>query len=148
MSRLPPGGVDAALQAVLSDMQHALNQLAQVLEAERGAVHALDSAALDSAGADKQALLQRLEQLDLERQQLLREAPPTAPAFAATWPQIVQSLRACQQLNQRNGSAVSQRLAQVRAALSILTGHVGEGGLYGRGGELRASLRSQVLAEV
>jgi flagella synthesis protein FlgN len=148
MSRLPSGGVDDALQAVLSDMQHALSQLARVLEAERAAVHALNSAALDSAGADKQALLQRLEQLDLERQQLLREAPPTAPAFAATWPQIVQSLRACQQLNQRNGSAVSQRLAQVREALSILTGHVGEDGLYGRGGELRASLRSQVLAEV
>ena len=148
MSRLPPGGANDALQAVLSDMQQALSQLALVLDAERAAVHALDSAALDGAGTSKQSLLQRLEQLDLERQQLLREAPFAVPASAAAWPQIVQSLRACQQLNQRNGSAVSRRLVQVREALSILTGHAGEGGLYGRGGELRASLRSQVLAEV
>ena len=148
MSRLPSGDMDAALQAVLSDMQQALNDLAQILDVERTAVHALDSAALDSAGASKQSLLRRLEQLDVERQQLLRETPPAAPSFVAAWPQIVQSLRACQQLNQRNGSAVNQRLLQVREALSTLTGHGGEGNLYGRGGELRASLRSQVLAEV
>jgi flagella synthesis protein FlgN len=148
MSRLPPSGANDALQAVLSGMQQALSQLALVLDAERAAVHALDSAALDGAGASKQSLLQRLEQLDLERQQLLREAPFAVPVSAAAWPQIVQSLRACQQLNQRNGSAVSRKLVQVREALSILTGHAGEGGLYGRGGELRASLRSQVLAEV
>ncbi len=145
---MPPGGVNDALQAVLGEMQQALNQLALALDAERTAVHALDSSALDSAGASKQALLQRLEQLDTERQHLLREAPPATPALAAAWPRVVQSLRACQQLNQRNGSAVNQRLVQVREALSILTGHAGEGGLYDRAGELRASLRSQVLAEV
>ncbi len=148
MSRLPPGGVNDALQAVLAEMQAALDQLELALDAERSAVHALDSAALDRAGADKQALLLRVEQLDTERQQLLREAPHAEPVLAAAWPRIVQSLRACQQLNQHNGSAVNQRLGQVREALSILTGHAGERGLYDRAGGLPASLRSQVLAEV
>ena len=148
MSRLPPGGVNDALQAVLGEMQQALNQLAVVLDAERSAVHALDSAALDDAGASKQSLMQHLEQLDTERLQLLREAPSSTPAFTAAWPQIVQSMRACQQLNQRNGNAVSQRLGQVREALSVLTGHAGESSVYGRGGALRTSLRSHVLVEV
>ena len=148
MNRLPPSNVDDAVQAVLSDMQQALSQLALVLDAERTAVHAYDSAALDSAGSSKQALMQHLEQLDTERQQLLREMPRLTPAYTAVWPQIVKSMRTCQQLNQRNGSAVNQQLVQVREALSTLTGHAGEGSLYGRGGALKTSLRSRVLVEV
>lgn len=148
MSRLPPSDVNDAVQAVLSDMQEALRQLALVLDAERTAVHAFDSAALDSAGSSKQSLMQHLEELDTERQQLLREVPRLSPAYTAAWPQIMQSMRTCQQLNQRNGSAVAQQLVQVREALSILTGHAGEGSLYGRGGALSTSLRSRVLVEV
>ena len=69
-----------------------------------------------------------------------------ASTLEPTWAGIVQSLRRCQQLNQRNGNAVNQRLNQVRQALAILTGHSGESELYGRSGELHANLRSQVLA--
>ena len=148
MSRSPPTEMRATLQKVLDDMQQTVDQLALALDEERAAVHARSSDALNQAGADKQLLLQRLEQLDIERQQLTRELPATAGTGPDAWPRIVQSLHRCRQLNQRNGSAVNQRLAQVREALSILTGHAGEGGLYDRAGGLRASLRSQVLAEV
>lgn len=135
-----------ALTAVLGDMQQAVDQLAQVLEAERAALDTVNSEALDHAGACKQALMQQLEQLDAERRLLSREQPVLADALEPTWARIVQSLRHSHLLNQRNGSAVNQRLSQVRRALAVLTGHAGENKLYGRSGELHASLRSQALA--
>jgi flagella synthesis protein FlgN len=138
--------LNAALTAVLVDMQQAVDQLGQVLEAERTALDTSSSDALDHAGARKQALMQQLEQLDAERQLLCREQPEVAATLAPVWARVVQSLRQCHLLNQRNGSTVNQRLTQVRQALAVLTGHAGESELYGRSGELHASLRSQVLA--
>lgn len=138
--------LDEALAAVLGDMRQAVTRLVQVLEAERGALDDGDSTALDQAGAHKQAILLQLEQLDAERRQLAREVPSTNSALEPAWAVIVQSLRLCQQLNQRNGKAVNQRLNLVRQALAVLTGHTGEGGLYSRTGELHASLRSHALA--
>jgi flagellar biosynthesis protein FlgN len=138
--------LNAALMAVLGEMQQAVDQLGQVLEAERTALDTSSSEALDQAGARKQATMQRLEQLDAERQLLSREQPPVAAALEPVWAGIVQSLRQCHLLNQRNGSTVNLRLSQVRQALAVLTGHAGESELYGRSGELHASLRSQVLA--
>jgi flagellar biosynthesis protein FlgN len=138
--------LNAALTAVLGEMQQAVDQLGQVLEAERTALNTSSSDALDQAGARKQALMQQLERLDAERQLLGRERSALAAALEPGWAQVVQSLRQCHLLNQRNGRAVNQRLTQVRQALAVLTGHAGESELYGCSGELRASLRSQVLA--
>ena len=140
--------LDDALAAVLGDMQQAVDQLAQVLEAERTALDARDSDALDQAGTRKQALMLQLEQLDAERRQLASEQPAVAAAATSAWSKVVQRLQYCHLLNQRNGSVVSQRLNQTRRALAVLTGHAGESELYGRSGELHASLRSQVLAAV
>jgi flagella synthesis protein FlgN len=148
MSQPLQGELDRALQAVLADMQRAVGAFAQALDEERAALDANDSSALDQAGAHKQAIVLQLEQLDAERQQLNRETPASATTLAPLWTQIVQSLQRCQQLNRRNGSAVNQRLNQVRQALLVLTGHPGESGVYGPTGGLHASLRSQVLAEV
>lgn len=147
MNRQLQNELDSALKAVLGDMQQAVGQLAQVLEAERTALGENNSEALDQAGTRKQALMLQLEQLDAERLLLSRELPAAATRLEPVWARFVQSLRTCQQLNQRNGSAVNQRLSQVRQALSILTGHVGESELYGRTGELRASPRSQALSQ-
>ena len=135
-----------ALTAVLGDMQQAVDQLVRVLEAERAALDTANNEALDHAGARKQALMQQLEQLDAERQLLSREQSALADTLEPVWAGIVQSLRHSHLLNQRNGNAVNQRLSQVRQALAVLTGHAGESGLYGRSGELHASMRSQVLA--
>jgi flagella synthesis protein FlgN len=146
MSQLLQGELDGALTAVLDDMQQAVDQLAQTLEAERAALRAANSEALDQTGSRKQALMLQLERLDAERLQLGRELPAAAVRLEPVWARIVHSLRTCQQLNQRNGNTVNQRLSQVRQALSILTGHAGESELYGRTGELRASIRSQALS--
>ena len=140
--------LDDALAAVLGDMQQTVDRLAQVLEAERTALDARDSDALDQAGTRKQALMLQLEQLDAERRQLASEQPAVAAAATSAWSKVVQRLQYCHLLNQRNGSVVSQRLNQTRRALAVLTGHAGESELYGRSGELHASLRSQVLAAV
>lgn len=137
-----------ALQSVLTDMRQAATALADTLEAERLAIAARDSAVLDQAGDRKSTLMHQLEQLDLERQQLSRADASAAQALDTEWREVLTDLRHCHQLNLRNGSAVHQHLAQVRTALSILTGHPGEDGLYGRAGTVHASLRSQVLAEV
>lgn len=138
--------LEDALTAVLGDMQQAIGQLSQVLEAERNALDTGNSDALNQAGAHKQAMMLRLEQLDAERQQLEREQPAGNAALEPVWAGIVQSLRHCQQLNQRNGNAVNQRLNLVRQALAVLTGHAGESELYGRSGELHAAPRSHVMA--
>lgn len=148
MSRQLQHELDDAFAAVLGEMQQTVDRLAQVLEAERIALDARDSEALDRAGTHKQALMLQLEQLDAERQQLASGQPAVAAAAATGWSRIVQRLQYCHLLNQRNGSVVSQRLSQTRRALAVLTGHAGENELYGRCGELRASLRSQVLAAV
>lgn len=147
MSRQLQGELDSALKAVVNDMQCAANELGQVLEAERTALGAGDSEALNRAGAHKQALMLQLEQLDAERLQLSRESPVAATRLEKDWLQVVQSLGDSQRLNQRNGDEVNQRLRQVRKALSVLTGHAGESGLYGRAGELHVNLRSRALAE-
>ncbi|HZY33421.1 MAG TPA: flagellar protein FlgN [Rhodanobacter sp.] len=148
MSRPLQHELNDALAAVLGDMQQAVDQLAQVLEAERAALDTRDSDALDQAGTRKQAIMLQLEQLDAERQQLADEQPAVAAASTSVWSKVVQKLQYCHLLNQRNGSVVSQRLSQTRRALAVLTGHAGESELYGRSGELHASLRSQVLAAV
>lgn len=147
MSRQPPEELRGALRAVSADMHQALQELTLALETELHAIHALDSAALDNAGARKQVLLKRLEELDVERRQLLREAPDAQAARDPAWPQIEQTLRSCRELNQRNGKLVNRHLGQVREALAILTGSDGEGRLYDHAGSVHPRPRSHVLAE-
>lgn len=146
MSQQAPEMLREALHAVSMDMREALHELTLVLEAEWHATQERDAAALNSAGARKQALLRRLEALDIERRHLLR-AEVTAPAIRdPEWTQIEQALRACQQLNQRNGKLVNRHLSQVRDALSILTGGGGDGRLYDHAGSVHPSLGSHALA--
>lgn len=140
--------LETALTAVVEDLHQAVTELAATLAAEREALVAADAGALDRAGARKQALMQRLEQLDAERLQLLRLASPAAAAqVEARWQQVLVLLKSCHDANQRNGSLVNQRLVQVRQALAVLTGQGNDGvGVYGPAGELRSALRSHHLA--
>ena len=135
-----------ALASVLDEMQLRADELQSTLEAERAALDRADAEALDAAGNRKQALMQQLEQLDAERQLLQRQQPVGDAVRESRWAQVLQVLRHCHALNQRNGSLVNQRLAQLRQALAILTGHAGESDLYGSSGELHGSLRSKSLA--
>ncbi|MBD8881880.1 MULTISPECIES: flagella synthesis protein FlgN [Rhodanobacter] len=137
---------DQAITATLSDMRVALTMFEQVLEDERAALVAGDTVALGQAGTRKQALMQQLEQLDVERRQLANEQARAEDAPDPAWPSIVQSLQQCHRLNQRNGSIVNQRLQMVRQALAVLTGVDGGNGLYDRTGELHTTGRSRPLA--
>jgi flagella synthesis protein FlgN len=139
--------LDHALTAAVEEMRVAVEQLSDALREERSAVEAGDVEALNRAGAAKHSLMLKLEQLDGERLQLSQGAPEASRELAPVWQQILQSLRACQQLNQRNGQLVGIRLQQVRKALAVLTGNDAEASVYGRAGELHMSLRSQTLAE-
>ena len=60
--------------------------------------------------------MQQLEQLDAERRLLAREQPQVEAVPDPDWAAIMQSLRHCHQLNQRNGGLVSRRLQLVRQA--------------------------------
>ncbi len=147
MSRALQGELDGALKGVIGDMQMAVDELGQVLGYETSALGESDSEALNRAGSRKQALMLKLEQLDIERLQLSRQSPEEAARLEHEWNRVVRCLASAQQLNQRNGHEVAQRLRQVRQALSILTGHAGEAGVYGRAGELTVNMRSRALAE-
>jgi flagella synthesis protein FlgN len=139
--------LNAALAAVVADMQATVASLQQVLAGEREALHQADPAALNRAGDAKQSLLRRLEQLDAERLQLLREAGTPDAMRQTCWEQVLQMLQACQRDNQRNGGIISQRMRQVRKALSVLTGSHDEVGTYGPAGQLRHGHRSLSLAQ-
>lgn len=139
--------LDHALTAAVEEMRLAVDQLMDALTSERTALETADVDTLNRAGASKHELMLRLEQLDNERVQLSQGAPEASRTLAPKWQEVLQSLRACQQLNQRNGYLVGIRLQQVRKALAVLTGNETEASVYGRAGDLRTSLRSQPLAE-
>lgn len=147
MSRPLQTELHTALDAVVADLDRTATEMVATLEAERAALLGADAALLDRIGERKQQLAQQLEQLDAERVQLARLAPAADAQRDATWQRVLDTLKTCRDLNQRNGSLVNQRLVQVRQALAVLTGQGGEGnGVYGPGGELRTALRSQRLA--
>jgi flagella synthesis protein FlgN len=147
MSRALHQEMESALGAVVEDMRLATTQLEAVLEAEREALAGADATALDSIGERKQQLMQQLEQLDVERLQLIQNAP-LASSVEPVWQQVVRTLQSCRDLNQRNGLLVGQRLGQVRRALAVLTGRNGDTGVYGPSGELHPALQSHRLAQV
>lgn len=135
-----------AFDAVLGEMRHSASRLTAALAAERDALERADADALYLAGQDKQAQLDRLEQLDAERQQLARAIAAATPAQSAAWNGVMAALADCQRANRNNGQIVGQRLRQVRQALAVLTGGA-ESGVYGPGGTLRIDYRSLSLAE-
>ncbi|MFC5740461.1 flagella synthesis protein FlgN [Dyella tabacisoli] len=135
------------LSAVIGDMRQAVAQLNDALGAERAALNRADAEALDRAGEAKQALMRRLEQLDVERVQLTQNLQTPSSQQQEAWADVLQTLAACQHANQRNGSIVGQQLSQIRHALSVLTGGKDEANLYGPAGILSGGYRSLPLAE-
>jgi len=135
-----------ALSAVIAEMQAAAAAFRESLADERRALDQADPAALNRAGDRKRSLLMQLERLDIERQQLLREAGTTDAAYRRAWDGVLEALHDCQRTNQRNGGIIAQRLKHVRRALSVLTGKQDEAGAYGPAGQLSHGYRSLPLA--
>lgn len=137
---------DELLQArrdTVDDMAGAVAQLRAALDAERGALDAGDSFALDTATAEKARLMQRLESLDAER----RQFEQTLGAADARWPGVLAALGECRRLNEINGGIVERRLQDVRRALAVLQG-AGEAPptLYGPGGRTRTQAQRGSLS--
>jgi len=137
----------AALRAVLDEMSATTAQLIHVLDEEREALNCADAKALNRAGEAKQMLMRRLEQLDVERLHLCSTSAEAAQQVDAQWRELLKSLTVCRDQNQRNGALVGQRLAQVRRALSVLTGGDAQKGTYGQNGALQDTHRSVQLAQ-
>jgi flagella synthesis protein FlgN len=137
----------AALRAVLDEMSATTAQLITVLDEEREALNAADAKALNRAGEAKQMLMRRLEQLDVERLHLCSTSTEAAQQVETQWQELLKSLTVCRDKNQRNGTLVGQRLAQVRRALAVLTGGETQTGTYGQNGALQDAHRSVQLAQ-
>ncbi len=137
----------AALRSVLDDMSATTAQLIHVLDEEREALNSADAKALNRAGEAKQMLMRRLEQLDVERLHLCSTSAEAAQQVDTQWRALLKSLTQCRDKNQRNGALVSQRLAQVRKALAVLTGNDTQSGTYGQNGALQDTHRSVQLAQ-
>ena len=135
-----------ALTAVLADMHDAVTDLEQVLGDERAALDQADAEALNHSGERKQVLMHRLEQLDGERVQLVKNMESPSETNQQRWATILKTLAACQQANQRNGDIVEQRLQHVRRALSVLTGGKEDVDVYNPAGKVRSGFRSMPLA--
>lgn len=138
--------MDEALSAVLADMHATAGALLQALADEREALDVADPAALNRAGDGKQAALKRLEELDVERLQLLREISTPRTAEQNAWRTVLRILRECQRGNQRNGIIIGKRLEHVRGALAVLTGNQPDTTLYDPAGLVRHGGRSLPLA--
>jgi flagella synthesis protein FlgN len=136
-----------ALSDVLDEMRAAVDELASVLTTEQAALRSADTEALNHAGNRKQTLMMQLEQLDAERLQLASATPHVSAALEPTWRDVLDALRTCRELNQRNGSLVGERLGSVRRALAVLTGRTPDDGIYGRAGALQTTPHSQLLVE-
>ncbi|WP_266171277.1 flagella synthesis protein FlgN [Dyella subtropica] len=135
-----------ALAATLAEMRETVDALVATLGEEHQALEHADTPALDRAGATKLIQMRKLDRLDAERVQLSNAAPQAADRLKPAWTQVLQSLEKCRLHNQRNGGLVNQRLAQVRRALSALTGERDEP-VYDPAGLLHSPQRSQPLAQ-
>jgi flagella synthesis protein FlgN len=140
--------LDSALRTVVDEMSAAAAQLITVLDQEREALASADASALNRAGEAKQLLMRQLEQLDAERVHMRTASLQASQESQPAWGDVLTSLMACRDKNLRNGALVSQRLTQVRRALSVLTGNADADHTYGHSGELKAGYRSVPLAEV
>jgi flagella synthesis protein FlgN len=63
------------------------------------------------------------------------------------WRDLLKSLAACRDKNQRNGALVGLRLTHVRRALSVLTGGESQTDTYSQSGALQETHRSVPLAQ-
>lgn len=127
------GGLTALLRDILGETR----QLESALDAERSALEAQNTVALDESSAMKRTSLSRLEALDAERRQRLaaHDYPPDdrgmeallaecAPGHAlhGIWSDLRAVAVRCRDANATNGAIVQLRRQQIARALDVLRG--------------------------
>lgn len=140
-----------------------LDALVAVLDEEQKALTQRSSDALDALLPRKQQILATLEPLVKARNQLqqalgladgipggdtlLAQLPPDSPP-AKAWARLRDLATQVDRLNNQNGQLVRQGQQVTQQALGILTGRQNEPGLYGRSGQGKDRLSSQILGKV
>ena len=138
-------------------------ELGEVLASERDALSTVDPGALDASTARKQACIEELSALDVERrhlcsstgltpdrggmERLLIQADPQG-ALAERWRTLLARLEYCREANDNNGTVLRMHRRRVTEALGILNGVAANNAIYGDTGEIDDSSGNHVHAEI
>lgn len=140
------------LHHILMREAETAERLLQVLRAEHDAVANGDADKLETLLAEKQPLIQQLEQcwrrhsallvdagvaLDRIEQGLLQLS--NGEALGAVWIRLRDAIASCREQNQRNGRLVAFRRRKTEQALSILLGGASGNESYGPDGNATSS---------
>lgn len=149
----------------LQDLLEREIQTAEALHArlcEERTLLANDPAAIERAAADKQGLVEQLEQHDAARARLLAHAgygadPHEMSRFLEQgdrggviqrrWDRLLEILEQCQQQNLLNGAIVEAARHSVRDALTVLHGQSPRSETYGATGKTDGPALSRPLAK-
>lgn len=148
------------LKALLPEMYEQIHKLWECLCNERDVLTKHDAAKLSAVALAKNQTVERLEQLELQRQDLLRRAKLPAQAldnegFAAYAQaqgiaigliiEIKQMLHKCFEINQVNGAIMGLRLRQINQGLTLLRGET-HGGFYEANGRIGHSTSGRPIS--
>lgn len=140
----------AARQRILQLLHESIRRsttLKYLLEAERRAVEAMDTEALQAALGDKRDCIDSLRLLDNQRSAQCQEAGfPAGPAqmdqmcdwcddqsvIRQRWTELLDVATGCRQLNDTIGAIIHARRSQVTKGLAVLCGTDTRHGTYGR----------------
>jgi flagellar biosynthesis protein FlgN len=141
---------DSRIEQILDQQIQVATQLAAVLETERDALTGSSPERVSETAADKVRLLERFEQLELERRRVCAEAgmpgldaaerEPAAGvtrALSQRWRSLMSLLAACRNANETNGLILNLKQGQVRQLLDIIRG--GPAITYGPNGQTFAA---------
>ncbi|WP_405239127.1 flagella synthesis protein FlgN [Lentisalinibacter orientalis] len=137
MSQADATACAGALETVIREALATAQRLESALATERAALEARDAAALHTAGAGKQELLSRLDELDGRRRRLLADhgypadqggveavlaACAPAHSLSGLWRELGAVAGRCRDANAANGAIVHLRQRQIGRALDVLRG--------------------------
>ncbi len=136
----------------LSSEQAVLERFVEVLETEQQHLVQGNTEALIDLSQQKNQLAAQLSQL-AQRRRTLQPAPgvPAAshhPKAQSLWAQLIHLVEKADRLNRTNGELIQVKLRLNQQALSILTGAVAQGAVYGPNGHPAGSSGGRKLGSV
>jgi flagellar biosynthesis/type III secretory pathway chaperone len=141
------------LRTLLPEMHEQVHNLWECLCQERDVLATHDAAKLAALALTKNQVVERLDQLELQRQDLLRRAKLPVQTLdtdefathaqiqgiaAGLIMEIKQMLHQCFEINQVNGAIMGMRLRQINQGLTLLRGET-HGSFYEANGRLGRS---------
>jgi flagellar biosynthesis/type III secretory pathway chaperone len=148
------------LRTLLPEMRAQVHNLWACLCQERDVLATHDAAKLSALALTKNQLVERLDQLELQRQDLLRKAQlpvqsldadefasyaQTQGIAAGLIIEIKQMLHQCFEINQVNGAIMGMRLRQINQGLTLLRGET-HGSFYEASGRLGRSTSGRPIS--